>query len=348
MDSVVNALISEINSRKNYLNACKVNSIYIGGGTPSLLSISQLCSLFDAVYDAFEFEQTAEVTIELNPDDLTYSYLDGLKFTPVNRLSIGIQSFFESDLKYLGRNHNAAQGIHALQMLKEKGFVNISVDLIYGIPDLNMDNWYKNLTIIDSFDLQHISAYALTVEERTLLEYNLRKKKKLQASDSFYIDQYQILKEYTYQKGYLHYEISNFAKAGFISRHNTSYWTGDHYIGIGPSAHSYNGLSRQWNFCRIKDYIKAMNTYEVFYEKEELSKKQKFNEYILTRLRTMWGCNSDLIKQEFGKILADHFLKAVKNYVDTGLIKKYGDTYILSDEGELLADAITTELFIEQ
>jgi oxygen-independent coproporphyrinogen III oxidase len=271
-----------------------------------------------------------------------------LKLTPVNRLSIGIQSFIESDLKYLGRNHTATQGILSLQMLKEKGFENISADLIYGIPDLSMNNWHKNLATIDSFDLQHISAYALTVEERTLLEYNLRKKKTLPASESLYIDQYQSLKEYTSRKGYLHYEISNFAKTGFISRHNTSYWTGEHYIGIGPSAHSFNGISRQWNFSRIGDYIEAMNKNDVFYEKEELSEKQKFNEYILTGFRTMWGCNSELIRQKFGKISADYFLKAVKNYVDTGLIKRHGDTYILSDEGELLTDAITTELFIDQ
>jgi len=346
MDNVVNALINEIRLRKNYLNGSEVKTIYIGGGTPSLLSVNQLGYLFDAVYSSFALKKDTEITIELNPDDISNAYLENLRSTPVNRVSVGIQSFFDTDLKYLGRIHSASQSAHSMQLLNKYGFENISADLIYGMPDLSMRKWLKNLTVLDSYNVQHISAYALTVEERTILEFKLRRKKTSTAPESHYIGQYQLLKEFTSQRGYLHYEISNFARAGFLSRHNTSYWTGDEYIGIGPSAHSYNGFSRQWNFSRIEDYIEAMNQGHVFYEKEELSAKQKFNEYLLTGLRTMWGCDSDVIIENFGMPLAAHFLKAVNQFVNTGLIKRQGNTYILTDEGELLSDTITAEMFI--
>ena len=347
IELVINAIIHELKHRKNYLNGCEVNTIYIGGGTPSLLSINQLAKLFDAVYYSFKIDGNAEITIELNPDDITSAYLDGLKTTLVNRLSIGIQSFFDMYLKYLGRNHTAAQGIESLRLIKEKGFENISADLIYGIPALNHESWQKNLAMMDSFGIQHLSAYALTIEERTILEYNIRKKRAFSASESLYIEQYQMLKDFAANQGYLHYEISNFARRGFISRHNSSYWKGDQYIGVGPSAHSYNGSSRQWNICRIDDYIEAMKNELIFYEKEELSEIQKFNEYILTGIRTMWGCNSDLISEKWGGMVADNFVNAVKKYITTGLINKQENTYILSDEGELLADAITADLFID-
>lgn len=333
--------------RKNYANSETIKTIYLGGGTPSLLSVDQLEYVFNGVLKTFSVDNYPETTIEMNPEDVTGDYLKLLKSFPVNRVSLGIQSFFDDDLKYLGRIHDAAKSLNAVNLLKDYGYDNISADLIYGVPTLTGKHWLKNLEILAGNQIRHISAYALTIEEKTLLEHQIRTNKTGTPDENFFLDHFKILKNFAMEHGYIHYEISNFGQEGFFSRHNTAYWHGEKYIGIGPSAHSYNGKSRRWNVGNINDYIDSVTFGSVKHEKEDLSDVQLYNEYIMTRLRTMWGCDIDKIKSDFGQEFADFFFRSSRIFINDGRMKVKNQIYFLTESGMLLADRIIVGLMKE-
>ena len=269
------ALLFEIGQRKSYLNREKINTIYFGGGTPSLLGFEELISIIEKIKNSFHVDTAVEITLEANPDDLNANKLKRLKNeTSVNRLSIGIQSFFDDDLHYLNRVHDAHQAYHSIELAKKQGFNNLTIDLIYGIPGLIRKKWIKNLEIFFSFNLPHLSSYSLTVEPKTALLTFIRQGKMENIDENKSIEHFKILMEKTTENGYIHYEISNFAKKGYYSKHNSLYWLGGHYIGFGPSAHSYNGVSRQWNVPNMKQYIEAEKTKKIIFDKEVLSKNQ--------------------------------------------------------------------------
>jgi oxygen-independent coproporphyrinogen-3 oxidase len=345
-DEFIQALLKEIEFRRGYLEGEPVSTIYLGGGTPSLLPPDDLKRIFDHIYRHFPVYQDAEITLEANPDDVTEIIAREWKKTPVNRLSIGVQSFFDDDLQYLCRVHNAGQSRHAIDNARNAGFDNLTIDLIYGIPTLTDENWAKNLEYFFSLNIPHLSAYSLTVEEKTPLDLLIKKGKYAPPDEQQSIRHFKILLEQARANGFIHYEISNFAKPGFYSRHNSLYWLGGHYLGLGPSAHSYNGHSRQWNVSNITKYIQLDDFQTTVQEKEVLTPDQQYNEYVMTSLRTMWGCDTVHILNVFGKDYESHFILNAKQYMDKGHIYKEGTKYFLTDEGKLFADGIAADLFI--
>ena len=282
--------------------------------------------------------------MECNPDDLTKNKLIALKEVGINRLSIGVQSFVDADLKFMNRSHNATQSESCIQMAQQVGFNNITIDLIYGLPNQSLADWKKNLKKMFALDFPHFSSYALTIEEKTVLKHLVEQKKIIPLKDEIVIEQFNILMELAQQKGFVHYEISNFGKAGFYSKHNTSYWKNKHYLGVGPSAHSFNGNSRSWNVSSNKQYIQKIKKGEDYFETEKLSISQQYNEYVFTSLRTIWGANLEIIKERFGKQI--HFLKEIKKWERKKNIKKCKNTYTLTKSGKIFADAIASDLFI--
>lgn len=340
------ALIKEIELQKDYLSGEKVETIYLGGGTPSMLSGDQINYLFDQVDNFFTVDKKAEITLEANPDDLNLDKLYELINTPINRLSIGIQSFFDQDLKYLNRVHSADQALKAIEQTLEVGFENLSIDLIYGIPTLSEEQWMKNLDIFLSMKIPHLSAYALTVEPKTALDTLIRKKKMMPVEDKKAVDNFKTLINFAQNNGYEHYEISNFCKKGFYSKHNVSYWKGKKYLGIGPSAHSFNGDARSWNVSHLSNYINSVNQGSVPFSAEILTVDQKFNEYVMVSLRTMWGTDVKVIKNTFGQSYKTQFESEIKKYQISGDVEKHGDVYYLTDRGKLFADGISSDLFV--
>lgn len=347
MDQIPDALISEISQRKDYLTE-SIETIYFGGGTPSLLGSSDIEKILNAVFSQFRVQPDAEITLEANPDDLTTEKLLSLKKAGINRLSIGIQSFRQEDLKFLSRSHSPEQVIQCINDARQAGFTNLSIDLIYGIPTLTDEGWISNLSKAFSFGISHISAYSLTVEEKTPLEVMIRKGTMKAVDESLSLSHYQILCRMMQQHGYEHYEISNFCIPGEWSRHNTAYWQGKSYLGIGPSAHSYNGSSRSWNVSNILRYIDSVTTGEVESEWEILSPVTQFNEYIMTSLRTMWGCDLDQVRLRFGAGTADSLLHNAKNYIDSGQMTCHEGKLLLTSEGRLFTDGISAALFAEE
>jgi len=345
-DEYISALIREIELRKNYLGKnLLIETIYLGGGTPSLLSGEELNRIFDTLFETFRISRNAEITLEANPDDLTKTKLLELKLSPVNRLSIGIQSFFDDDLKLMNRAHNAAQAKQCIKESLQAGFENITVDLIYGTPGLTNEKWKKNLRTVFDFSIPHLSSYSLTVENKTPLESYIKKGEIKPVDEEQSAEQFLILMEETAKNGYEQYEISNFAKPGFYSLHNSNYWNGTKYIGLGPSAHSYNGKSRQWNVSNNFRYIKSITENIIPCEKEMLTKRQKFNEYIMTGLRTSTGINLEIIEKEFGKYFLYPFIPVVSRYFLEGKILYKENRLILTTEGKLIADRISSDLF---
>lgn len=343
----VNSLLREIHDRINYLADETVTTIYFGGGTPSLLDKNEINIIIDTLKQVFSVKADAEITLEANPDDLNITYLKMLrKQTPVNRLSIGVQSFFDDDLVYLNRVHNGKQANIAIETALKEGFHNLTADLIYGIPTLTEEKWKYNLDQFFSYNIPHLSAYSLTVEPKTALNTLIRKNKMAVTDEEQAIKHFQILLKETKAKDYIHYEISNFAKKKYYSKHNSIYWLGGHYIGFGPSAHSYNGTSRQWNISNMKDYIEADKIEKTIKEKEVLSIDQQYNEYVMTSIRTSWGCDAEHINNAFGAKYAQHFLHSVKPFVGEYKIQEDKAQYILTDHGKLFADTIAASLFI--
>lgn len=344
--SFVDALIKEIEGRSAYLSKDIVNTIYFGGGTPSMMDVDEINRIIDTINQYYVVNPEVEITLEANPDDLDQEKLKQFKKdTLINRLSIGVQSFFDDDLHYLNRVHNGSQANKAIEAAKNEGFKNITIDLIYGIPTLTESKWKENLKQFFSFDLPHLSSYSLTVEPKTALNTLINKGKMKAVDEEESIKHFKILLEETAKQNYTHYEISNFAKTGNYSKHNSIYWIGGHYIGFGPSAHSFNGFSRQWNISNMKQYIEANKIETIIEEKEILSIQQQYNEYVMTSIRTSWGCDIEHIQNVFGKKYSALFVGSIKQFVEIGKVRKEKSQYLLTNEGKLFADAIAAELF---
>ncbi len=347
-DEVIKALLNEIGQQKDYLGGEKIETIYLGGGTPSLLNPNELNSIFEELGRYHNISEKAEITLEANPDDLSPQKATELRNTPVNRLSIGIQSFFDDDLHYLNRVHNASQARDAIKIARDAGFENLTIDLIYGIPTLSHEKWLQNLNEFFSLNIPHLSAYALTVEEKTALFHLIRKKKAAPVDEVQSAEQFKILMEQTREHGYIHYEISNFSLEGYYSKHNSLYWLGGNYLGLGPSAHSFNGSSRQWNLPGINSYIVPNASPNLRFEKEILTLAERYNEYVMTSLRTSWGCDPEHILHAFGSDYYEHFRSRVQKFLEKGQIIQKTEVYYLTDEGKLFADGIASDLFAEE
>ena len=341
------ALYREIELRRNYFDddMAVINTVYFGGGTPSLLTAGEVMKVMDTLQRFFTVSPAAEITLEANPDDLTDEKVRELRATPVNRFSIGIQSFFNEDLRFMHRAHNAAQATDSVKRVQDAGFTNITIDLIYGTPTLSNEPWKKNLETAFALNVPHISAYNLTVEDRTALAKMVRTGQVKDVDDEQSAEQFRILTNEMKAHGFIHYEISNFCKEGFYSKHNSNYWKGEKYLGLGPSAHSYNGLSRQWNVSNNNLYIKALMDGRLDHEVEILSNEQRYNEYVLTTLRTIWGTSLGHIEREFGKEYLRHCLAEADEYFSSGMLVRKEEYLYLTEEGKLLADKIASDLF---
>ena len=346
VDDYVSALKKEIIDRKSYLDDELVKTIYFGGGTPSLLPVKYVEEIMELLHKNFNIVANPEVTLEINPDTIDKDKMFALKSLGVNRMSVGIQSFHDDDLRYLGRRHDSRHAMLVLDDMNSVGFQKITLDLIYGMPTLTEEKWNENLDIFFSTGITHLSAYALTVEPKTILGQKIEKAELQEVSEEETIRHYNILVERTKENGFEHYEISNFAKEGCRSQHNSIYWKDVKYLGLGPSAHSYDGNSRQWNVSNLTKYIQLVEDSGEYYEKEILTLDDKFNEYVMTSLRTSWGCDIEKIERDYGKSYAHNFLKNIKKYLDSGIMLKDFNTYHLTDEGMLFADGIAADLFV--
>ncbi len=342
----VEALKKEIIAHKNYLGNEIVKTIYFGGGTPSLLSVKNIEDIINLLNKNYEIVSSPEITLEINPDTIDREKMSELKILGINRMSVGIQSFHDDDLKYLGRRHDSKHAMQVLDDLKHTDFKKITLDLIYGMPTLTEEKWNKNLDIFFSTAFSHLSAYALTVEPKTILGQKIEKGELQSVSEEETIRHYNILVERTKENGFEHYEISNFAKPGFRSLHNSIYWRDEKYLGLGASAHSYDGNSRQWNISNLTKYIQIVGNSDDYFEKETLSLDDKFNEYVMTSLRTSWGCDIEKIERDYGISYKNHFLKNIKKYLENGEMLKENNTYFLSEDGKLFADGIAADLFL--
>lgn len=345
----MSAILKEIELRKAYLPNSPLKSIYFGGGTPSLLSAKDLERIFNQIYTTFSVEQDAEITLEANPDDLDDEKVQILKDSPVNRLSIGIQSFYDEDLKAWNRAHTSDEGINCIDKVRKANFDNLTIDLIYGAPTTSDNHWRTNVQRLLDLDIPHLSCYALTVEEKTALGHFVKQGKVAAPKDEHAAHQFEILMEMMSKNGYDHYEISNFAKPGHYAIHNSAYWKGAHYLGVGPAAHSFNGDSRSWNVANNPKYIKAVlqgaKSGLHLFETEYLTSEQKYNEYILTGLRTIWGCSMERIR-EIDPAYESHFSPLAEGFIRNGYMVKRNDNFALTDSGKLLTDFISAELFV--
>jgi oxygen-independent coproporphyrinogen-3 oxidase len=342
----VDTLVKEASLRQDYLGTETVSTIYFGGGTPSVLSVKELGTLLDQINKLFRVEENCEITIELNPDDVNSKYLAGIKKLNINRISLGIQSWRDSDLKMLNRRHDSAQAIMALKETFKAGFENITIDLIYGIPGMNGQEWASNLDFSFSFDIKHLSAYHLTFEKGTVFGKMLEKGLIYEIDEDESASQFNILIEKTESAGFVHYEISNFGKPGYFSVHNSNYWKQVNYLGLGPSAHSFNGYSRQWNIRDLKGYIKSVNKGKSFSEREELDAKARFNEYIMTSLRTMWGIDLEYIERTYEKEGYDYVVNLAGKFRDYGMMKLNKKNLVLTNQGKMISDNIISEFMM--
>lgn len=348
-NDVLKAMLHEIELQHNFFpTSTKIETIYFGGGTPSLLSVDEINTFTDKINSLFDVVEHVEITLEANPDDLTNDYLVQLKNkTSINRLSIGVQSFLEEDLLYMNRAHNAQEAIECIRLAKQHGFHNLSVDLIYGTPSLTDEQWQKNLDVLVDLDIAHVSCYALTVEEKTALHHSIKTKKISAPNDEKTARQFSILMDKMQQHHYNHYEISNFCKEPHFAKHNTNYWKGISYLGIGPSAHSFDGVKRYWNIANNAIYTKKILNNEFANESEVLSKTDSYNEYVMTSIRTVFGVDLSKIKQDFGDDFQHHFLFEVSPFIDNKWIVNTNEIFTLTNSGKLFCDYITTHLFIE-
>ena len=397
-DRFLEALKAEIVERKDYLqrgphcgldpqspalkgnhNTPTINTIYFGGGTPSLLSIKEISELLHLIKETYPVAENAEITLEANPDTLSLAYLEGLRQLGVNRLSIGIQSFFDNDLKYLSRRHDSQHARQCIDWAKQAGFSNISIDLIYGLPTSNAEQWNRNLDLFFALDLPHLSAYALTLEPNAILTKQIELGKVQPVNEEDALRDYDILCQRAKENGYLHYEISNFCRRGMHSKHNASYWFGTPYIGFGPSAHSFDGTSRQWNVSSIEQYCKALSATSHHCEErsnpdtealcldcfvvpprndakrvqnpvseiERLSPEQQYNEYVMLRLRTHWGIDLKWLKSEMGERFSTYCEQHAQPLIAQGRLSQTREFLYLTDEQMLFADGVAEELFWE-
>lgn len=344
-DEMVLALAKEIELRKNEFKDEIVETIYFGGGTPSILQIADLRFLIDEVYRNYKVVENPEITVEANPDDLTENRIIELSKNKVNRLSIGIQSFFEDDLKMMNRAHNVEEAKKCLEIATQY-FDNISIDLIYGIPEMSNEKWLQNIETALSFGVPHISSYALTVEPKTTLHSFIQKGIIPQPDDEVAQEHFQILVDKLSESGFIHYELSNFGKENYFSKNNSSYWLGKKYIGIGPSAHSYDGKNRGWNVSNNSLYIKSIQENKLPIEIETLTKTDRYNEYIMTGLRTIWGVSLERVEQEFGKTYLDYLNRQAAKFIEDHLLFVDDNILRTTKKGKFLSDGIASDLFL--
>ena len=344
-EPMLRALRKELLLRKEELREQVVETIYFGGGTPSVLEQGEIDDLLDAVGEHYRVSPDPEITLEANPDDLSPGRLEALARSRINRLSIGIQSFFEEDLRFMNRAHNARQALTALNQAKEY-FENISIDLIYGVPTSDLTRWKKNIEIALQSGVPHISSYALTVEAGTALERFIQKGIVPDVDDEAAELQFQYLADTLEAAGFVHYELSNFGKPGFFSRNNTAYWQGKTYMGIGPSAHSFDGQRRSWNISNNPLYIKALLKEELPSEVEVLSQRDRYNEYVMTGLRTMWGVSLQRIDEEFGRLFREYLLQQAEPHIADRYLFLDGDVLRVTRKGRFLSDGLASDLFM--
>lgn len=344
-DELILALQKELLLRKNELEGEFVETIYFGGGTPSLLTNYEIDLLTDTIYKNYKVAKQIEVTLEANPDDLSHERIQSLASTRINRLSIGVQSFFDDDLKNMNRAHSSTEAKTSLEWAT-KYFNNITIDLIYGIPQMNLEKWHKNLEATFDYNIPHISSYALTVEPKTALDVFIKKGTYPQIDENLALEHFNHLVKTTTNNGFIQYEISNFGKEGYFSKHNSSYWMGKPYLGIGPSAHSFNGIQRSWNVSNNSKYIKSIYDNKLPQQVETLTKKDRFNEKVMVGLRTIWGLDLAEIENDFGEELKNSLMNDAKKFIDKQLLEVAGNVLKTSNKGKFLADGIVSELFM--
>ncbi|MCI0522856.1 MAG: radical SAM family heme chaperone HemW [Bacteroidales bacterium] len=347
IEPFVQAIIKEASLQAGYLEGETVETVYFGGGTPSLMTADQVRRIIGSLRENFKFSEDPEITMEINPDDIFEGSFSALVASGVNRISLGVQSWDDKRLKFLGRRHNAGQSELALKLAFKEGFVNVSVDLIYGIPGMTAGDLRLDLEKTFTFPVTHISAYHLTIESGTKLD-RLRSEGKLaEADEEASSTMFSLLSNLCRDEGFIHYEISNFAKEGFISRHNSAYWMQIPYLGLGPSAHSFNRVSRQWNISDVKKYMRSVSSGEVPFEHEELDRLTTFNEYVMTSLRTMWGIDLGYVEAYYDKELHDYLVNLSEKYIRYGLMWRDKNTLALTDQGKMISDNIIAELLME-
>ena len=340
----IHALCQELEMRKNYLEGEEIETIYLGGGTPSQLTEKELNEIFTSLYNIYKVKEDAEITLEANPDDLTPEYVSMLRRLPINRISMGIQTFQEETLKQLHRRHTARQAIEAFHRCREANFRNISIDLMYGLPGETLDTWKEDLQQAIALHPEHISAYHLIYEEGTAL-WKLREEHQVEEADEdLSVTLFKTLIDELKQAGYQHYEISNFCLPGLHSRHNSSYWTGKKYLGCGPSAHSYDGTSRQWNVSSLEKYIHAIHQGKPDFEIEELDLYTRYNDFVITSIRTSWGMSLSHLRMVYGEELYRYCLRMSKPHLSQGVLEIKEDTLKLTQEGIFISDGIMSDL----
>lgn len=343
-DRFLEALKQEIIFRKDYLNEVPIGTIYFGGGTPSLLSVNEIQELLELIKAHYPVVANPEITLEANPDTLSLEYLQALRGLGVNRLSIGIQSFFDNDLSYLSRRHDSRHARQCLDWAQQAGFSNLSIDLIYGLPTSNAEQWNRNLDTFFEIGIPHLSAYALTLEPNAILTKQIELGKVLPVNEEDALRDYEILCRRSAENGFLHYEISNFCKSGMHSKHNASYWFGTPYLGLGPSAHSFDGASRQWNVASVEKYCSS----SLMAEKEQLTPEQCYDEYVMLRLRTHWGIDVKYIKRKMGECFSTYCEQQAQPLITQGKLSQTREFLYLNDQQMLFADGVAEELFLEQ
>lgn len=340
----IEALCKELILRKDYLGGEVIKTVYLGGGTPSQLSYNELHQIFDTLEKHYDLSQATEITMEANPDDLTLDYLKELRKLPLNRLSIGIQTFQPLMLKKLNRRHSSEQAIQAVLDAKTCGFDNISIDLMYGLPDETMDNWIKDINQALMLDIQHISAYHLIYEKGTVMHKKLTQGFIREVDEDLSLQSFTNLIKILTENGFIHYEISNFAKPGKIAQHNTSYWTGEKYLGCGPSAHSYDGINRCYNESSLSNYIESIAQDTYSNEVEYLDISTQYNDYIITSLRTMWGLHLSVLQERYGKLYYDYALNMAKKHIKEGNLELIDNNLKLTKTGIFISDGIMSDL----
>lgn len=342
-DEMIAALISEVHLRKNEINE-PVETIYFGGGTPSVLSTEEIDQILEPIFSLFNVIENPEITLEANPDDLSKDRIQQLAHSKINRLSIGIQSFYNEDLQMMNRAHNADEAWNSL-VEATNYFDNISIDLIYGIPNMGLDRWKANVQKALDLGINHISTYALTVEPKTALASLIKKGKIAQPDDGNAHEHFLALIEMLENAGFIHYELSNFGKPNYFSKNNSAYWLGKKYVGIGPSAHSFNGTNRSWNIANNSLYIQSIQKNELPNETENLRVQDRYNEYVMTGLRTIWGVSLDRIENEFGTNYKDYLLKEVRRFIDNEQLQLVNNVLKTTVKGKFFCDGIASELF---
>lgn len=341
---VLNAIEHEI-AQKARLSNEKISTIYFGGGTPSILDVKQINSIINKIYQEFKVEENAEITLEANPDDLKINKVIDLSKTKINRLSIGVQSFIDRELKSMNRAHDSKKAMKSLELSK-KYFDNISIDLIYGVPDSTLETWAYNLEVTMGFDVNHVSTYALTIEPKTALESFVRKLIVDMPKEGLIYKQYNLINEKLEPRGFINYEVCSFAKENFFSKNNSAYWLRKKYIGIGPSAHSFDGKSRSWNISNNKKYVEHINDGRSYHKREELTTIDQYNEYVMTGFRTIWGVSTEFLETNFNLKFKHYFIEKIQKHIDQKNIILNDNVYTTTKKGRFLADGIASDLFL--